>query len=489
MGDLRTSRTGNDAVKLTLAKILTMAVGLVSSMLLSRFRTLAEYGTYSQINMAISLVSALLMLGLPNSINYFLSKAENEAEREKFLGTYYSVNTLLSFFVGLVLVLATPLLEKFFKNPFISAFWYFLAVYPWTKIVMSSVENLLVVYQKTLKLFVFKVTNSIALLVIIVLVQVFGGTFMQYMALFLLVETAFTVWTYFIVKENAPGFRFGINKKLVLAIFKFSIPIGLASMVGTIKIEMDKLVITSFMTTEDLAIYTNASKELPFTIVATSMSSVLLPQAVKLLKNNENRQAVSLWKTATTISFAVLSVAAIGCFTFAEEVMTILYSEKYLPGVDVFRVYCLVLLCRCTYFGLVLNATGKTKPIFFSAIGSLVVNVALNYILYFCVGFIGPAVATLVATVCMILCQLGFSCKLLKIKFREIFPWTNAGILLAQNIGLGIFFRFLKELIVAHIFDNNIVVAIAMGIIWVVAFAVMNYRMLKEHWSHLNKER
>ena len=74
----------NDTIKLTISKVMSLVIAMVSSMLLSRYRTLEEYGTYSQLLMVINIMTSLLMLGLPNSINYFLSRAETEEEGQRF---------------------------------------------------------------------------------------------------------------------------------------------------------------------------------------------------------------------------------------------------------------------------------------------------------------------------------------------------------------------------------------------------------------------
>jgi len=72
---------------------------MITAMLLSRFRTLEEYGTYSQLLMVINIATTFFMLGLPNSINFFLARAENNNERQKFLSVYYTLSTVLSFFL------------------------------------------------------------------------------------------------------------------------------------------------------------------------------------------------------------------------------------------------------------------------------------------------------------------------------------------------------------------------------------------------------
>lgn len=483
------TRTGSNAVKLTAAKVITLAISMVSSMLLSRFRTLTENGTYSQLLMAINLVSSLFMLGLPNSINYFLGKAESEKERADFLSVYYTLNTVLSVVIGLVLILATPLLEQYFKNELIRCFWYFLAVYPWTKVIISSTENLLIAYNKNNVLMLYKILNSFALLAAILLIQLIGGTFNQYMMLFLSVEVVFTFSTYILAKRNAISFKPSLKKEMIKSILAFSVPIGLASMLGTVNIELDKLVITSMLSTEDLAIYSYASKELPVTIIATSLTAVLMPQVVKLLNRNGKAEAIELWKSATTVSFAIIGFISVACIAFAPEVMTVLYSEKYLPGVGVFRVYSIVLLFRCTYFGMMLNSMGKTKFVFYSSVGTLILNFLLNYLFFYLFGFIGPAIATLAATAIMALVQLAFTSKKTSYPFAKIFPWSSCAFYLALNIVIGSIMYVLKAVAERYTELNSIVLAIAFGMIWFLFYAAAVYKPLKKQWLFLNKER
>lgn len=478
------SHIGSDAIKLTGSKVATTFIALISSMLLSRFRSLTEYGTYSQLLMAINLVCSLIMLGLPNSINYFLAKDETGKQRERFLSVYYTLNTILSLTVGFVLVLAIPLIENIFNNILIRNFWYFLAFFPWTKIIMSSVENLLVVYHKTSALMMYRVANSVSLLGIIVLVQFTGGTFITYMLLYLTVEIIFTLWTYWQVTRLASRIKPKLDTDLIKTIFTFSIPIGLASVVGTINIELDKLVITTFLSTEDLAIYTNASKELPVGVISTSLTAVLLPQMVRLLRDDKKKEAVELWKSAITISFSIICFIAVGCFVFAPEVITVLYSEKYLPGVSVFRVYCLVLLLKCTYFGMVLNALGKTQFILYSSICSLLLNIVLNYILYFILGFTGPALATLLSSMITAIVQLVYSSKMCGINFNAIFPWKNCFMLLLLNTGVGVIAYILQKSICAVI--NPILSAITIGIIWFLIMIAILFKPLLKQWKILN---
>jgi len=79
------STIASNRLKLTTSKLITMMISMITAMLLSRFRTLKEYGTYSQLLLVINLFTTIFMLELPNSVNFFLARAENDEEKQKFL--------------------------------------------------------------------------------------------------------------------------------------------------------------------------------------------------------------------------------------------------------------------------------------------------------------------------------------------------------------------------------------------------------------------
>ena len=479
---------GGNIVLLTSSKIITLLISMVSLMLLSRFRTLNEYGTYSQLMLVATLFTNMLMLGLPNSINYFLVRAESLEDRRKFLSLYYSLGSLISIIIGGVLLLSLPLIETYFHNPSIRNYFYFLALYPWASIITASIENLLIVYEKTRLLIIYRILNSLALLGIILLIQFCGLGFSSYMIAFVIVNCIFTMSVYIIASKLCRGLSFSLDKVLIKAVFAFSIPIGLSTVVGTLNTEIDKLLIGYLMDTEQLGIYTNAAKELPLTIVSASITAVLLPKATKMIKDNKTDNAVKLWGVASELALLVICFIVAGVFTYAEEAMTILYSDKFLPGVSVFRIYTLNLILRCTYFGMILNAYGKTKKIFLCSILSLIFNAVLNPLLYYILGITGPALATFISILLVLLLQLKMTSKEANIPFKKIFPWDKAFVVLATNIMFAVAFYFVKKYVRLDETIGENLESIILGIIWfVLYFIVMKNRIVK-CWRLLNSE-
>lgn len=471
-----------DAFLLTTSKIIGNLLTLVSAMLLARIRTLEENGIYSELLLIINLATSVFMLGLPNSINFFLAKAETKRDKNRFLSLYYTLSTILSIVLGVVLVSLLPLWIRYFSNQNLAQYAFFLLLFPWAKVVIASVENVLVVLGKSKTIVWYRITNSVCLLLIILIVWVTNSSFTLYMVLYVVVEGAYAIAVYILVAKYTGRLHWNIDKQLIRSVLSFSIPLGLASIVGTLNIEIDKLMIGHFLTTEELAIYSYASKELPLTIVATSLTAVLIPRMVRLFQQNRNEEAVAVWRDVNTISFAIMAFFGIGMAVFSREAMVILYSEKYAAGSYVFAIYSVGLLLKCTYFGMVLNTTGKTKIVLYSSIGTLALNCMLNYILFQIVGVVGPALATVLSSLIMGLYQLFFSAKLTKIPFSLIFPWKSIAILTLVNVALGVAFSIVHRLV----FPGNWQ-AVVLAVLWAFIYFAILFAPGKKIWERIRE--
>ena len=476
---------GKEAIILTTSKVIVMIIGMVSSMLLSRFRTLEEYGTYSQLILTIQLSISIFTFGLPNAINYFLVNTEVLESKKKFLSIYYTLSTLLSILIGIVLLLFSPVISSYFQNDSIMAYLYVFALLPWTIVISSSIENVLIVYGKTKVLLYYRVSNSIMLLLAIIVSTIFKFSFNLYLIIYTSIQCFFALIVYMLVQNIVGKLKMTLDKKLIIKIVKFSVPIGLSTMVGTIGIELDKLVIGYFFNTEELAIYTNAAREMPITIISASLSAVLMPKLIQALKNNKIQRTINLWGNSITVSYIFICFFVTVLFVFAAPIISLLYSEKYLPGIAIFRIYSLILLLRVTYFGMILNSVGKTKFIFYSSIFSLVLNFILNIVFLKVLGLNGPAIATFIAVLAINLVQLKFTCKELSIKFSKIFPWKDLMKISILNIILGFFFITIQKILLSY-FLSELLLSVLLGGIWFIVYILIIKSLLKRNWEHLN---
>lgn len=467
------SSLGISALLLTVSKVLSFCISLVSLMILSRVRTLEEYGTYSQLLMCTQLVVTVVLLGLPNSINYFLARASTEEEKRDFLSQYFTVVTILSLVSGWILYLCIPGIELYFSNNSIHCFAYFLLFYPWTKIVTENIENLLIVFNKSSFLLIYRLSHSLVSLVVIFFIEIMSWGFETYVIMFLLVEVAYTFFVYGIANWLGKGIKIYLKWEWLKTVLVFSLPLGLASSVGTLHSELDKLLIGFLFSTEELALYTNASKSLPITFISTSLTTVLLPQIAKEIKKDKIDKAVDLWKTTIKISFFINVFFSIGLVVFAEEAIVFLYSEKYIAATSIFAIYSCSYALRCTYYGMVLNSMGQSKYILKVSIMSLILNMVLNVAFYHMFGFSGPALATLISTMIEAGYMIITTARIINISVRDIFPWPSMFKYFGVNIALGCVFLSLK--IVNKTFGqiNQIAFAFLAAIVWFICYFII----------------
>lgn len=482
-----TNNLSVNAMILSVSKILNTAIALLSAMLLARFRTLEEYGTYSQIQSVVSIATAALLLGLPNSINFFLPRAETQKQKDAFLSLFYGLGTALSLLTGVILLLCSPLICTYYKNEQIKVYTYVLGLLPWINVITSSISNMLVATGNTKRLLVYNLLRSISTLLIIFLVQFFGGNFQCYMAIYILVESLFALWVYMEAHSLVERVYFKIDLDLLKAVLAFSIPMGLASAVSTLNVQLDHLMVGYFFDTEMLAVFSNAARELPFTLIATSFTAVLLPVMSRCFKKGEYAEAVDVWKKSVEFNAIILFFCATACIVFAPQIITILYSSRYLSGVPVFRIYSLVLLLRITYFGMGLNALGQSKTIMCASMLSLGVNLILNYIFIRAFGPKGAALATVISlSVCGYL-QLWFTAKRINIRISEIFPWNR----LLQIAFINVMWAVPACLIVS-VFNfstdlHGIVASILLGVCALLVYILINKKRAADLYRKMGK--
>ena len=129
-----------DAILLTFVKLVTAALGLLITRLLSQYLTVHDYGTYSQILMIVSTVSSLTVFGMLDGINYFYCSQQASEKRESYVATVFALQCSLGTVAGcIVLALCVPICN-YFENPDIK----YLIAFAMT---LPVLQNLLGVFQ------------------------------------------------------------------------------------------------------------------------------------------------------------------------------------------------------------------------------------------------------------------------------------------------------------------------------------------------------
>lgn len=484
-----------NASKLSFSNVLSLSINMLTIMLLSRFISQLEYGTYSQITIINTLAISIFSLGLPNCINFFFARAESDSEKYFFLKAYFLSITIIFLLVAILLFALSPYIVFYFNNNLLYKYTIIFATLPLMSIVIQSNSHLLISIGKSNKLIILTLINNVSLLLSIISVRIFNLSFTIYIILYITTQAVYSGYVYIFIckltKSYSSTNNTNLNTNNILAYLKnmlqFSIPLGLGSMVSTLSIELDKLVIGRLMDTSSLAVYTNASKELPLTIIVSSFTAILLPKLSRMYKHKDINGIINVWHSSICIGFTVMIFFTTSIITFAPQALAFLYSEKYLSGLGVFIICTCILLLRSTYFGIILNITGNTKYVFYSSIFALILNFISNFIFFKIFGFIGPAISTILCIIAINTLQLRYTSRILNISFCKIFPWIELGKILLKNIIIAPIFIIASSLIKLGTDIKSILIAIIISIIWLFVHLLANKKYLLAKWNFLNR--
>lgn len=428
---MKSSRTLKAGI-LSLGKLLTSVVGILSAMVLSRLFSKSDYATYRQSLMVYSFAAPLLMLGLPNAI-YFFMPNRPDLKRNIIASNIFLLALTGSFFTVFLLFGGSAFLASQFNNAKLARTLPVIAFYPLFVLPVTGLSACLTVNDRIKTLASFNVVSRL-LMFLCALLPVFifktpfsgvvgyviGGVVVMVPALYL-----------FHISVDTGQYR--INLHGMMEQLKFAVPLGLASMVGVLSLNLDKVLISKFYTPDIFAVYINGAMELPLVGVVTgSVTAIILADITKMIAASSFTDALNLWKRAA-VKCSVIILPLFGIFMLlAPEIMVLLYGEQYVDSAIPFRIYLLLLPIRVVSFGVVLMGAGKSHLVLINSVVGLLLNLVLSLLLIKWIGYLGVVVATVIVVyVWSVIFNIYFIRRILRCSYRDVFPFIETGRILA----------------------------------------------------------
>jgi len=427
-------------ISLSLAKSILMLVSVVSGMVFSRTLSVADYGTYLQTFLAYDFAVPVLTLGLPFALYYFLP---GEEKRQKGL---VLDNLLLLFIAALVFSLflflgGAELLAKRFNNPELSKTLRWMVFYPLYTFPVLLASAVWVVKDKVKLNAIYNVITGLILTISLILAALFTQSYEAPTLVRISIPLLFVPFALYFILKNVPGEWDIPRLSSMWNMVKFAVPLGLASVLGTVTIQLSSIVVSLLTTPSDFAIYANGAKEVPIIgIVTGSIAVVLMADMAKKIKEGDLDTALKLFRKAAAVSASFLLPTMVFLMIFAESFINILYSSKYDASVIPFRIYLFMLPVRIVYYGSAFIALGKTKAILFRSFIELLFTAVFAYVLTDWIGYIGAAIATVAMYyIWAIPYNLNFLGKEFSCKPNFIIPFKKVGTILFLAIISGLF--------------------------------------------------
>ncbi len=397
----------------------------VLSIILSRYFTKDEYGTYLHVQLIVNFAVWAFLLGLPHSVYYFLPRVANQ---RKFVTTTVLLVGVISIITAFLILFNVDFLSELLSNPNLEKLGGILFCLVLFQVPLTLFEPLMISAKKVQSFSVVELFFNVSFFLTVCIAVLFDTAMIDillYLSVLFSLHVSIVIFYEIQIaisfkREQPKGDEYSIYKQ-----FDYSLPIGLSMGVAEVSRYTDKVIVSNRTTPEDFAVYTRGAMEIPIiSMLANTLDNLLMPKFVEAYKNNDTQSILHSWHSVIRMMATFIYPCCFFLICTASLLIPALFSEKYIGSVIIFQIYTLGLLTRISTFNVIIRAIGKTKAILWISLLSIVFNIGLTLLFMDWWGIIGAPIATVVTISLMRYVYLLAITHYLEIKVSEVFPWT-----------------------------------------------------------------
>ena len=436
-----------DALLLTIVKVVTTLIGLICIKIISVYFSLDSYGLYSQAILIVSTVTSLIILGMTDAVNFFYNNKSqnNDYSRKQYLSTIFTIEGAAGIIGGIAILAFSPLLTTYFKNPSLWGVYGWIAFQPLFKCIFNMLQVLYISVGRTKSILILNLVMAVARLCIIISAALITKSIITILAFTFICDIAQVAYLIIDLRRNNVKISIlDFKKELCSPVLRFAVPMAAYVLINTLLRDSDKWVVGYFGTTNDLAVYTNCSRVLPFDMLIMSFYTILVPIITRYI-SNDREQAAQLFGHYLNLGILTTSILVIPAIIFSRDLLLLLYSPQYLSGLYIFIIYLFVDFCRFANISLIFSASGHTKKLLYIVIATFFANLISAIVLYKFLGLAGPALSTLICLIGSTIIYMAGSSKILKQSVFRLLNLRKAIFIIVQTFALGIIIKFATD--------------------------------------------
>jgi len=464
------------ALWISLGSLFAFGFAIVSSMILSRYFPKEDYGTYRQVIYIYNTLLVVFTLGLPNAFAYFLPRVDiNQAK--KLINKITNLFFLLGGLFSVVLFVFSGQIAILLKNPDLELAIKIFSPVPLFMLPTMGLEGILATYQQTkfMALYTF-ITRVFMLVCVATPVIFFDGGYKQAIIGFVVasfITFLLAIYLKYYPVRNAKSDACPISYS---EIFKFSLPLLIASIWGIIISSADQFFISRYFGAKEFADFSNGSLQLPFVAMIVSASAtVLSPMFSRKIHNKQDpkKEILPIWISVFEKSAKIIYPLVLFFIFFSDIVMIILYGKAYENSGTYFQIKLIVNFFTLISYAPLILAIGATRYYAKVHMFGAIILILTEY--FSVLIFHSPYVITYVSVACQIgriFAMLFFIAKFFDVKLISLFPFS----LLIKILIPSIIFLFLIRYLFIVVLDfNGIFLVLYSFVIYGIVFFIWCY--------------
>jgi O-antigen/teichoic acid export membrane protein len=416
----------------SVGRVAAALVGLVTAMVLSRVLPPAQYGTYRQTWLVFYALAPLLELGLPASVAFYLPRMSAD-EIKSFLVQHGLILLVSGSLMAAAFLSVGGVLERHFGSPGLSAMLRAFALFPVMILPFKLTENALIALGRARLAGGIDAIGALGQSAFVLGSVLWGAGLEQTFLLISLWAAARWLLATASLLYLARRHRVLWARARILDQLRYALPIAAAAVAGIGARQVDQLIVSWRFSPEAFAVYVNGAYDLPLIHILTfSASAVLVPAIVRARERGDAAGIRRLWHgTARRLAWVYFPAFAF-LLVAARPLMVFLFSETYAASAGPFRVLLFLLPLRIALHGAFLRALGRSRPILYGALGTLLISTTLALLLVQVrpLGLLGPALAATAGGCWGAYYTVRASIRAFDWSWGDYFPWRQlAGIM------------------------------------------------------------
>lgn len=451
------------------AQILGTLLGLITTIMLTRYMGAYVFGIYALGLTLFRLSTKVSMLGMNNGIlRYFQIFRDKPKELKGLLISAFSIVTIISIvFMVLSLLLAKEITIVFFDEKALETtvrlFSLALPFIVCNNIIASTYQS----EKNVFKYFVIRDLYQKVIYILLLSILAFWSINLQSavvtfiissISVFVIAIISFIKDIFPLIKDNASSTIYHLKD-----LIQFSAPSFLIGFSYILLTQIDRIMIGVFLDSSSVGIYFVAAKIAVFmNIILASFNTIFVPHISKLFFNDKKDELESLYKVVTKWVW-ILSIPLFVFFFFLANPILSIFGEDFSSGWLAFIVlsFFFLLNSACGSNGFIIQMIGRPILELFNCVCVLIINIGLNIIFIKKFGIEGAALAT------------GISLLLINIiRLFEIFfiikmhPFTRSYVFIGIGFILSGFFAMSIRNHLNIGFGNHIIPFLAFSILY-----------------------
>lgn len=350
-----------------------LAISFISNMILARLLSPDDFGTMGLIMVFITVADVLVDGGLGNAL---IQKKEIE---EKDKTTIFTTNLVFSLFLFVFLFIIAPFVESFTGVPNFSLLLRVQSVCVLVRafyVVNVSQITRLLNYKSLARITL--ISQSFA--TIIAIVMAYRGMGVWSLLFKTILLDLFNCLFYALASPFK--YKLGFCKESFKELFSFGFPVAIANIVESFYANIVSFIVGKAYSVRDLGYFNQANslKQIPVYSVSAVINQVSFPYLSRIQDDN-NALRGQFRTTVRVVSFFVYPILSFLIF-FAEPVITILYSQKWLACVPIFQVLCLSGFLNALYHlsRSTIKAIGKSRLLLHTQLLSVLLSLMFVFL-------------------------------------------------------------------------------------------------------------